>query len=75
MSKDEKVWDAVEVLEAEVVELKDAVTYSIKLILSLAATLGCTYKIEEIVMEDGKKGAKGWFEKAEKDKKSHLILP
>lgn len=71
--KDEKVWDAIQVLEAEVAELKDALTYAIRLTVSLANAAGYVYKTEETDMEDGKKSVKGWFEKREN--KSHLILP
>ncbi len=74
MSKEEEVWDAVQVLEKEVAELKEGVNYCLQLIFALSNVLNCKYKTKEIVMKDGRRGIEGKFEKQE-EKKSHLILP
>jgi len=41
VSKEEEVWDAVQVLEKEVAELKEGVNYCLQLIFALSNVLNC----------------------------------
>lgn len=72
--KEEKVWDAIQLLEQEIEDIKNGIRFSTQLTVALAGALGYTYKSKEEPTENGGKAITGWFEKIP-PKNSGLILP
>lgn len=72
--KEEKVWDAIQLLEQEIEDVKNGIRFSTQLTVALAAALGYVYKSKEETTEDGGRAVTGWFEKMP-PKNSGLILP